>query len=62
MKSEPLFRLPFHDYHPELRDGLRSLVERFPAQVVADAAQTLADDIALLPVTDNADRTVRGGS
>ncbi len=62
MKDEPLFRLTFHYYHPELRAGLRSLVERFPAQVVADAAQTLADGIALLPVTDSTDRPVRGGA
>lgn len=38
--------LPFDHYHPEIREALLELADKFPPDSVADAARRLAKDIA----------------
>ena len=42
-------RLTFNDYHPEIRNTLKQLANKYPAQTIADAAQTLANLITQHP-------------
>lgn len=39
-------RAPFSVFHPELRDGLKVLADRFHPAAVAEAADALARDMA----------------